>query len=329
MEEVRSEEGHRPSVVRQEMREARRIVVWFVVMIVAMGGGGLGAAPVWAQDDGRRAYLSLERIRLRQSFQTPSTRADPAVISFSAPTGAPDTYAVNAAVGYALEPDVQATPWQLFATVEYHRSNELEKEQNTLILGLDGEVQHRDIGYGSGNGWTPITVASVDYKHDRISRTYGTQTSAHITPLLKRRPRQIWRPNQFSEIGPLRTRYVPYVGFEHEYVWSADGDDATTGHLVRGVGRIHVDVTPRAKAFRNRFELTARLAVRCDAVDGIDRALDGSGRVHPHVTTGVTYYFVKSDDGAVGLHGSYTAGEDPSLGFANQELVRVALSVRV
>jgi hypothetical protein len=102
-------------------------------------------------------------------------------------------------------------------------------------------------------------------------------------------------------------------------------DPAAEGLIVRGVGQISMALYPVVK-LRQKIECLATYTYRWDISDGTSEVENR----HPLFVLEFNYFPLKDDRlGAFGFGVTYTNGEDPDEGFAQQQFWQLSLKYRL
>ncbi len=278
-------------------------------------------AAVWLAASGiARADSAWDQLTVQRTLDS-KLIPKPAFAQVSAPKEGANSYQIGAAAKYAWS---ASAAMDIAPFLEYQRNTQADKEQDFFKAGLSIDWTLLDL---SESPISPVALVEVNYAHDDIKGAEAAQVSALVTPLVRgkaKRPSHVYRPNVRTRIAGTELIYAPYVGVEHDQVVEASGD-APTGANTRVLARIDAAVYPATQWLDDRIELAVSFTYRQDVIDDIDE--DDSS--HPLLKTSINVYFVKDDKRSAGVGLDYERGEDPSRGFADQELIRAALKVKL
>lgn len=248
----------------------------------------------------------------------------PAQLQLTMPDEGEDSYAVDGALSLLFPPVLLTNKleewtgalWESALTAEYHRNNQTDKEQDTLVgsftvLGVVGDL-------AEGN-WTLFPRLSLKYKSDEVKNTKSGLLVADLMPALK-------RPRIGREFGPAQLRFLfqPSVGTELERVFEAK-DDEPTGTVVRAFGDADLRIFPLANTFDERLEFYVYGKYWNDISES--GSLDDRDDGHELVRAGVTVYF--DNEKRFGLGFDRVNGENPTEGLPDQTYDQISFKVKI
>lgn len=269
----------------------------------------------------------FEKITLRQSFQTVNEKAEPAFITYTNPKHAPNSWAVNAAIGYHLEPPKAILIIDPY--FEFHRNTLIEKEQYNWQAGLSAEWQPQNL---EAKGWTPVLIIAEKYNEDELKKVSSMQGNLYFTPLFKNKggqARYFWLPHATTNLGEqVQFYYGPYVGLEHENrIRTAEA--AAGGSIYRFLLRITPSFYFRLKKdpVRDRVAVVVDYQYRNDFSKSVD---DGSPDDHRYLTVSLMYTVFRTDnDKSAKIGFDYVKGENPAKGFQEQSFYALAFKLKL
>jgi hypothetical protein len=258
----------------------------------------------------------LDNLALRSSLD-PKLAPRPAEAQVQIESGKEATALVSAGLKYRLSST--STEWAPFA--EWQRNTVAKAPVNVLKLGIVGQHQLHDIG-PTGRSGSPLLLAQLNYKRDRIERSESFQAAVSATAIHRgfgKKASQGYRPSVLSETGVVAWRYLPYLGAEFE----AKRGSAPT---VRGVASLQTQVYPLPRLLDYNLQVTADYAYR----RGSRPELGLGTRDHRLLQLAVNYFFIRKTlegepEAAAGVGYSYRDGSDPGGGLVKQTISTLAI----
>jgi len=283
----------------------------------------LFAIPVLSQDK------FIDRFTLRQSFQSKNDKAEPAIFTFTKTEDKPESWMLNAAIGYDLLKTSNAV-LSVDPYFEYHKNTFIDKVQDNWQAGVSSEWQINDL---SESNWSPILITALKYNEDVIKEITSFQGNIYFTPLFKGKAKDIryfWIPNNLTDFWNLfQFTYSPYVGFENENRIRTE-NDSSKGSIYRLLFRVTSSITlfPKNESLKDKFEFNIDWQYRNDFSENV---LDLTEREHLYFTTGFNYTFFSSTDGkkSAKIGFDYTNGENPAKNFEKQSFCALNLKVKL
>jgi hypothetical protein len=265
-------------------------------------------------------WLSLDQIDLVQTLDK-KLAVQPASFSYSIPTGATRSYAINAALRYNLPLNERYT---VGPTVEVAANTATAKKQDQIKAGVTGDFMLADPCVG--RPVVPFLSAGLQGTRDHVNDVSGVIAQAQLTlQPLGRRGGLWYLSNQVFSVGELASIVLtPYAGLELQ----ANDSASSWSRVLRGKGSYAADVKPFPHFFNERLSLTATDEFRANWIR--------SGTVGDHTTI----WFVATADfvlfegtsggephtASVGL--TYQKGANPTQSFQKQELTQFLFKIR-
>jgi hypothetical protein len=256
------------------------------------------------------------RFSLRRSLVDKNQISKPASLQFTIPDEGESSYSADLGVSLSRS-FLGSSLWSFALGGEYHRNNQSDEEQDTLIgsLALLGQVG--ELGGGSEVAWFP--GASVSFKRDGVKGTKSVVPAVDLTLAGSAlRVGSVLGPENFGFL------WQPKVGFEYEDVISAE-NDGPTGHVGRAFLQVELGIYPGFKALGARLEVVPSFKVWDDVVES--KALDSGKDRHQLKKVDVNYFLDTAKQVAIGY--SLVDGEDPSEGLPDQKYQQIALKVKL
>ena len=137
-------------------------------------------------------------ISLRQSFKSITDKAEPAYATLIFPKDSTSSQNFSFALGYTIFNP--RSEWYLYPFIEWQRNTLTSKKQNTFLTGLSFLTP---IPTGDNEDFTLYGIASLNYKHDAIKKTEGTQASLYFSPTFKSEEIIALLPNSIPIANPV------------------------------------------------------------------------------------------------------------------------------
>lgn len=281
------------------------------------------------------AQSKIERLTLRQSFQSKNELAEPAVISFSKAQGKSASWLLNAAIGYNFENLTKNSNNGIFIIspyFEYHKNTIVDKEQDNWQAGVSAEWQIRSIGVEWAK-WSPMFIIAAKYNDDIVKKNNSFQGNLYFTPIFRGKgqdPKYFWIPNISSKFGKkIQFTYSPYVGFENENRINTS-ELSEKGDIYRVYFRVVASILfyPNPKNRNKGFEVNGDWQYRNNFSENVQNL---TTREHIYFTSGLNYIFYSGNDGSrnakVGI--DYVNGENPTKNFEKQSFYAISLKVKL
>lgn len=266
---------------------------------------------------------------LRKSFQSKTSSADPAIITFLSPEGKTSSWLLNGAIGYNILENNSAV-LELSPYIEYNRNTLIEKEQNNWQIGFSSEWQPLDL---LEKGWSPVFIGVVKFYDDQVKGNTSFQGNFYFTPVFKGKGLQsnyFWIPNNTSNFGNiLQFSYSPHFGFENENRINTS-EVESSGSIYRMVFRITATISlfPLNENLREKFELNTDLQYRNNLSESVENI---GAKEYTFFTAGVNYLLFSFEEGKrvakIGI--DYTKGENPTNNFENQAFYALSLKLKL
>ena len=287
---------------------------------------------VTAQDSTK--YLSrfdkfIQRIKLRQSFQSEDSKPEPAIFTLLKPKDSKVSFLIDAAMGINIS-NKSNKVINLFG--EYHRNTLIDKEQNSIQSGLSIKFltnKTYNINTDKKNSKRAIINFNAKYSRDIIDTTHSFQMSCEITPLfLRGESKSPFFPNdnQNHINNAFDISYFPAIGLENQWTFQAANDSAK-GNILRGVAKIYIGIKPLPKLLKSKLEFYCDLTERYDFLNSTKY----NNKSHPLIQTGINLIIYESEDKDkyVQLGASFNKGSNPAQGLKDQEYYLVSLKVKI
>lgn len=264
------------------------------------------------------AQSFLNKLIIRQDINTKNDVAQPAFFQVAAPESKPTV--VTAGLGILGK--IIDRPLITFGpSFEYLRNTDLTKPVDSVKAGAAAEWQLRDATVGARN--SAIVIAKANYVGDRVKDTDGFQALALYTHVFDGKRRWLLPNNEHAFHPEFSVLYSPDAGLEYEN--DGGSTQATPGHAVRAVAEVTVSAYPLKNTLDHRWEFTASISSRSDMV----KTLDYPDREHVLWTAGVNFYLLKQATRTAGVGLTFTDGQDPSKGFAQQRFWQFGFRVQL
>lgn len=271
----------------------------------------------------------LDRLTLRQSFQSRNARAEPSIFTFTKPKEKQASWLLNAAIGVNLLKSSNAV-LTLDPYFEYHKNTLIDRVQDNWQVGISSEWQSRDF---TQKQWSLIFITAIKYNEDKIKNNTSFQGNLYFTPLFKGKamnPVYFWIPNNTSNFGrAFQFSYTPYIGLENENRINTE-TDTSSGDIYRAIFRITSEVSlfPQNEQMRGKFEFNVDWQYRNNFRETVT---DLTATEHKYFTSSFNYIFFSENDGTksakIGL--DYTKGENPTRNFEQQSFYAISLKVKL
>jgi len=261
------------------------------------------------------AFSEPVSISLRRTLTDKNTIDKPAQFQITWPNNGDASYTVDAGINVSFNATLHGdTLWEPVAAVEYHRNNQIAREQNTFIgslslLGVIGDITN------SNTSWLP--QFAIKYKSDDVRNNKSFLGTADISLVNKTLP--IGKIFGSDDIGLI---WQPRAGLEYENIFEANSG-TTKGNVLRGKGMIELAVYPARKALDQRLELTASYQYWNDLSSS--SALNNGDPVHTLLRYSAKYYLNQNRNYAIALE--HLDGENPSENLSRQRYNQFAFQI--
>ncbi|GAB3280943.1 hypothetical protein GCM10027347_56380 [Larkinella harenae] len=314
-----------------------KLPYWISFMVLFLGKTAQGqidsAAIETSVNPGKKWNL-----KIRQSFQSEDTKPEPAILTATFPKNGPHSFLIDAAAGLTRE---LSQRFFIQAETEYHRNTLIDKQQNNFQIGVGGRAF---FDVKNERGADQALVLNTNVKYNRI---YAEKPSEGLLVTLD----FTWfQRNQFDPTTLCKNSYAfnapircvlgsqqfnafisPNAGFEYENHWKAESDSAK-GHILRGVLKGYVSLTPMAKDKRGRY-LKRIFDIYIDYTNRYTflGTLHESAGWRPLLDAGINIpiYPHEGDYNKLSLGFSYRYGQNPAQGLARQEFWLIAFKVKL
>ncbi|WP_343662314.1 hypothetical protein [Chryseobacterium mucoviscidosis] len=269
------------------------------------------------------------KISLRQSFQSKTDRAEPAYATLIFPKDSTSSQNFSFALGYnVLNPKFEGA---LNPFIEWQKNTLTSKKQNTFLSGINFQIPIPIIV-----GCTPedmdfslYTIGSLNYKHDAIKKTEGTQASLYLSPSFStdRAKKFKFLPDDGAQNSVINYWYNIYSGVEYENRSQVQKPNYK-GITGRWYFRITGTFYPAPNYLGDRLEITPDFTYR--------NAFSNTSEVEERINTlfkfSVNFVIFKKEDSNVAdvkLGYEYKTGCDPTVGFDKQSINSITLKISI
>jgi len=281
----------------------------------------LAAASLFGVAGDAGAQSFWDRLIIRQNLDSKKDVPKPAFAQVTVPDEGDAVYNVGIGVTVAA---VSTDLVTFGPAVEYLRNTQVSKAVDSPKVGAELQWQLREISAFTMTRTSGLLVGRATLRRDGVKDARGFQGAIGYTHVFSG-VGPPFRPNvTFGSDSVATIVYSPQAAFEVDLVGGA-ADPGNEGAIVRPVALVDVASYIAPGALRNRLEVTVNSALRIDAVDTTSAADD----VHPFVTAGLTYYFVREGRRVAGVGVTYLAGDDPDKGFASQRIWQFGLKLQL
>jgi hypothetical protein len=261
------------------------------------------------------AYSEPVSFKLRRTLLDKNTIEKPAQFQLTWPDNGDASYTVDAGINVSFSAALNGdTLWEPIAAVEYHRNNQIAKEQNTIIgslslLGVIGDISTSD------TAWLP--QFTIKYKSDEVRNSKSFVGTADISLVNKTLP--IGKIFGSDDIGFI---WQPRAGLEYENIFDANSG-SNTGNILRGTGSLEFAVYPARKALDQRLELAASYQYWNDL--SRSSALNNGDTGHTLFRCSAKYFLNQNRNYAIALE--HLDGENPVENLVKQRYNQFAFQV--
>jgi hypothetical protein len=270
--------------------------------------------------------LAHSQFKIRQSFDSGETKAEPAEFSYTKPNDGKESYLVDLALGYDFN-NSDTKSYTLFA--EYHRNTLIDKEQNSFQTGFSYELFTNatfSLDATRKNSHRSIFNVTAKYNYNDIDTLHSAQLVADFTKFYNTHSwlGKIIPHNNITLCKEFAFQYSPSISLENEYVINAP-IETNKGFIMRGVGNLFVGLYPLANTLNSKLELFFNIHERYDLINSISK----EERNTKLIETGANFTILSNRKKSAILGASYNKGSNPLKGLKEQEYVIVALKVRL
>lgn len=261
-----------------------------------------------------------KRIKIRQSAYDKNKFSKPGSIQYTNADDGDTAYSIDMGISLvAMETD----KWLIGPKVEYHRNTNIEKEMNTLMIGITGSYRlgspTSDPNLGDVRA-TPMVWAdgNLEYKRDGVTDAKSWQIKHVFNPLYAP-----WAIGTRRGSDNIQWGIDTGAGFEYEDIFSGSNDK--DGETLRGTARLGVVVYPLFKAFHTRVEAGISLQYWHEFTQSGD--FDDGNDDFDKIITYLNYFL--DEDHTVGLSLSQVNGENPSTGLLDQSFTQIGFVIQI
>ena len=291
-------------------------------------------------------------VRVRQSFESTDTKAEPAVVFLTFPDQTSASYAVDG--GVAIEREAPDNRFYGKLIGEYHRNTLIDKKQNNGQFGVGFERYLRRMD--STRNY--ILNGTAKYVRDVVAAKGSLLHTLELSP---------FSPtfNTPLRAGGTDANYVlisPSVGYEYQNTFDAKTEkrDSLRGNVLRGTGKVKVSLTlnkrikvagpERTKTtlyertLSGNYSLTKKQLFETNpdqsiVIPAVIISVNGAMRYdivnttrtpngwHPYLQASVDYVLTRDKKlvPQLSLGFNFTTGENPAQGLAKQKYWLLAL----
>ncbi|WP_294293604.1 hypothetical protein [uncultured Chryseobacterium sp.] len=268
------------------------------------------------------------KISLRQSFQSKNDRAEPAYVTLIFPKDSASSQNFSFALGYnILSPtsDGSINPF-----IEWQKNNLTSKKQNVFLTGVNLSIPivKKETNSPNTTDFFLYTIAALNYKHDAIKKTEGTQASLYFSPAFVSPDIVALLPDDSPEENPVIDYwYNLYGGLEYENRSQVE-NPKYKGKTGRWYFRVTGTFYPAPNYLNRRLEITPDFTYR--------NAFSNTSEVEERINTlfkfSVNFVFFKKKESKVAdvkLGYEYKTGCDPTVGFDKQSINSITLKISI
>lgn len=239
--------------------------------------------------------------------KTVADQDKPASIAFTNPNDGEASYAIDFGVTVAVD---ESDRWTIMPTIEYHKDNVIDKEQDVLSGGIKGSYYAGDM-----TTFGLLTDGELKYTRDGVGDIRSWVATATFVPTYQ--PLAL----NTATIGndAIRIKLTLKGGFDYETI--ASGKD---GDVLRGTVTAGFVAYPLPKLLERNLELGISNKYWTEISHGgyFDDKDDDANLFE----VSAIYYLVKNDnDDKIGVQLSYQDGSDPETKIPDQSFVRFGL----
>lgn len=269
------------------------------------------------------------KISLRQSFQSKKDRAEPAYATLIFPKDSASSQNFSFALGYnLLNPKFAG---ELNPFIEWQRNTLTSKKQNTFLAGVNFQISIpiKEGATFKDMDFSLYTIGSLNYKHDAIKKTEGTQASLYLSPSFATdRSKKIkFLPDDFAGNSVLKYWYNIYGGFEYENRSQVE-NPKYKGKTGRWYFRVTGTFYPAPNYLKSRLEIIPDFTYR--------NAFSNTSEVEERINTlfkfSINYVIVKKEKSKIAdvkIGYEYKKGCDPTVGFDKQSINSLTLKIGI
>ncbi len=266
-----------------------------------------------------------ERLSVRKTYQSLHSRDDPAILTFTIPEEAPNSWLVQAGIAYDLVDNLEST-LQIRPFAEVHRNSLVAREQFNYQAGVNIEFQNQVDIYDPKDKLYHNFTGNLRFNENRIRRTSSIVSNFYYSPtfrFIQGSPFQ-FKPGDFISIGNIiELNYLIYAGLEMDnriQVLETNQE----GSIIRGMGRVNAQFLLFPALLRERIRLDMDYQLRRQFFITVEENLS----INPYIFSGSFNYVILegskfSPSLLLGL--DYTRGEDPNNNFERQAFWALSL----
>lgn len=267
-------------------------------------------------------YTILDRITIRQAFDSKFTKGEPASVNLVFPQDTTeDSYNLNLAVGINLLSEISLL--NLSPVYEIKKNTLIAKEQDVRKYGITTDWDLYDV---FANKWTPNVFGKLNWKDDRIKESKSFEAKLYLTAYFLGSAGKISKfyiPERITDLKIAHFSYNPYIGFEYEN--KVESNSEVEEAMTRLYLRLKANLLLLPKYFDDKLKFTYDYTFRQDTKDSDNF----DSRSHPLTKLSLSYKLSKirnTGEASIGI--DYTNGDNPSNGFEKQEFYSVVFKFK-
>ena len=281
----------------------------------------IGSNSVHSSDSGDRFDFKLS-----QHSRDKNKISKPALIQYTNPKDKKESYLLDAAIKAVYAPSGSSI--ETTGMIEVHKNTLIDKEQDTLSLGVMVGKYLIESGCTNIPGVVGVKVcknnlfgdASVSYQKDNENEKKSVLAVFELSGTVAD-----WYLNNVHAKSNFPVYWSPIFGLEYEdYITSNDSKEGSLGRLY---GNIEIGVYPFFSELEGRLSFTFSHSYWSDF--GKDEALKIEDDTHKLNKANISYQVTPSDSKvAVSLNLSWLDGENPRTKKADQQYTQFSIGVK-
>lgn len=268
------------------------------------------------------------KISLRQSFQSKNDKAEPAYATLIFPKDSTSSQNFSFAMGYnVLSPQFEGT---LNPFIEWQKNTLTSKKQNVFLTGFSFSmpvIKNSTESYDSTDFFLYM-LASLNYKHDAIKKTEGTQASLYFSPSFSSSHGIAFLPDDNPcENSVIDYWYNVYGGIEYENRSQVE-KPRYKGKTGRWYFRITGTFYPAPNYLDRRLEVVPDFTYR----NAFSNTSEVEEKINSLFKFSVNVVIVKKEISKfadVKFGYEYKTGCDPTVGFDKQSINSLTLKIKI
>lgn len=273
-----------------------------------------------------------KNLLIQNSFLSDNPNLAPAKVDFTKPTGAENSYSIDAGIGYNW--DIGDGSFKIIPNIEYHKNTLIKKEQDFLKGGVNLRFESVDFGPHDDSVFRvhPLILSNFKYNKNYADTSSNYEISI-LTSLVSTAKdakyffteTEYWSVPYHSKLNEqiFQFNYIPYLGLQY---FNKKSKDTIKTDIIRFLCKASIALKPFPNFFNSSLVLTGEWQWRADLSNESEK------EYFVYYLSSLSYYPItkeyKDKNLKIGIGIDYSNGINPDEGLEKQEVWKIALKLQ-